>query len=73
MEMIAELPLETLSVDARLLLLERVWDSLLDLGPPPLTSWHAGVIQSRIASADANPDAFISLETLRRDLLERKR
>lgn len=62
------LPIEELTVDERLTLLGRLWDSLLDAGPPPIPAWHLQEVRRRIAAADANPTASIPLEELRRQL-----
>ena len=62
----AEMPVDELTVDERLLLLGRLWDSLLDAGPPPIQSWHMAEVRRRIAAADADPEASIPLEELRR-------
>ncbi len=62
-------PIEGLTLDERLDLLDQVWDSLLKTGePPPVPDWHREVLRARIAAADANPGAGISLEELRREL-----
>ena len=63
-----ELPVNELTVDERLTLIGRLWDSLLDVGPPPVPAWHLEEVQRRIAAADANPTASISLEELRQEL-----
>jgi len=65
---VAELPVEQLSVNERLTLLGRLWDSLLDEGTPPIQPWHMEVVRRRIAAADAAPDASIPLDELRREL-----
>ncbi len=67
---VADLPVDELSIDERLTLLGRLWDSLLDAGPPPVPAWHMDEVERRIAAADAHPDASIPLEELRRDLLK---
>ena len=58
----------TLSVDERLDLLDRVWDSLRDNSSAITPQWHLDEIQRRIATADANPSASIPLEEFRRQL-----
>ena len=58
----------TLSVDERLDLLDRVWDSLRDNSSAITPQWHLDEIQRRIAAADANPTASISLEDFRKQL-----
>ena len=65
----ADLPFDGLTVNERLGLLERLWDSLLDAGPPPVTEWHLDEVRRRVAAADADPAASIPLEALRRELL----
>ena len=67
---VADLPVDELSVDERLTLLERLWNSLLDAGPPPIPAWHIEEVRRRVAAADADPGASISLEDLRRELRE---
>ncbi len=64
-----ELAVDELSVEERLTLLGRLWDSLLDSGPPPVQAWHFDIIRLRIAAADANPGASIPFEDLRAELL----
>ena len=64
----ADLPVEELSVDERLTLLGRLWDSLLDVGPPPAPAWHLEEVRRRVAAADADPAASIPLDELRREL-----
>ena len=64
-----ELPVEELSVDERLTLLGRLWDSLLDAGPPPAPPWHFDVVRGKIADADANPGASIPLDEFRQEML----
>ena len=65
-----EFPIDKLTVDERLTLLRRLWDSLLDDGPPPVPAWHLEEVRRRIAAVDADPAASIPLEELRRELLE---
>lgn len=64
-----EFPIEKLTVDERLTLLGRIWDSLLDAGPPPVPAWHLEEVRRRIAAADANPSASIPLEEFEKELL----
>ena len=63
-----DLPVEELTIDERLALLGRLWDSLLDAGPPPIPAWHLEEVRRRIAAANADPGASIPLEELRREL-----
>jgi putative addiction module component (TIGR02574 family) len=64
-----QLPLEQYSVEERVELLGRLWDSLLDAGGlPPMPEWHAREVARRIARADAQSGTAIPLEQLRREL-----
>ncbi len=65
---VAEFPVADLTVEERITLLGRLWDSLLDAGPPPFPAWHLDEVRRRIAAADADPNASIPLEELRREL-----
>jgi len=61
--------IETLSIPERLDLLGRLWDSLVrDNSPPLMPEWHREELRRRLADAEANPEARISLEELRREL-----
>ena len=63
-------PVEQYSVEDRIELLGRLWDSLLDAGClPPAPAWHAAEVTRRIARADAEPGSAIPLEQLRQELL----
>ena len=62
-------PVNELTLDERLALLGRVWDSLLDAGPPPIPDWHRPILRERIAAADADPQASIPADELFRELL----
>jgi len=64
--LVKDFPVDQLMVDERLELLARLWDSLLQNDDPqPVPEWHLDLLRSRLASADANPQASISLEELR--------
>ncbi len=63
-----DLSVEELTVEERLILLGRLWDSLLDAGPPPIPPWHLEEVRRRVAAADADPSASIPLDDLRRQL-----
>jgi putative addiction module component (TIGR02574 family) len=63
-------PIEQYSVEERVELLGRLWDSLLDAGGlPPMPEWHAREVAERIARADAEPGRGIPLDQLREELL----
>ena len=62
--------IERYTVDEKIDLLERVWDSLLDTsGLPPMPDWHRLLLAERIAEADREPEARIPLDEVRRKLL----
>lgn len=64
------LPLDHYSVEDRIELLGRLWNSLLDSGNlPTAPEWHRREIANRIARADAEPGTAIPLEQLRKELL----
>jgi putative addiction module component (TIGR02574 family) len=68
-----DFPIEQLSVDERIALLGRLWDSLLDSNNlPPIPEWHVRELEQRIAEADSHPEAAIPLEQLRAELLRKK-
>ena len=62
--------LQQYSLEEKLDLLERIWESLLDTsGLPPIPDWHRQLLAERIAQADRNSQARISLDEVRRELL----
>ena len=61
-------PVQELSVEERIALLGKVWDSLLSEGSIPTPDWHLQEVRQRIAEADAHPEASIPLEQLKREL-----
>ena len=65
---VTEWPVAELTVDERLVLLGRVWDSLLDTGAPPIQAWHLEEVRRRIAAADADPQGLIPVAESRRQL-----
>jgi putative addiction module component (TIGR02574 family) len=65
-----DFPFERLSVDDRLQLLGRLWDSLLESDNLPATpAWHIRELERRVAEADTHPESAIPLEQLRSELL----
>jgi hypothetical protein len=62
--------LERYTVDEKLDLLARVWDSLLDTsGLPAMPEWHRQLLAERVEQADRDPKARIPLDEVRRELL----
>lgn len=65
-----DFPIESLTVEERLTLLGRLWDSLLDSDKlPPIPAWHIRVLEQRLADADSHPETAIPLDQLRDELL----
>ena len=58
-----------LSVEQRLELISELWDSIPDsLDTLPVPDWHREELDRRLAAADANPDAAIPWEEVKRRL-----
>ena len=58
------------SLEDRVELLGRLWDSLLDTsGLPPMPNWHAPEVARRIELANAQLGSAIPLQQLRQELL----
>ncbi len=56
-----------LSVEQRLKLISELWDSIPDsLDTFPVPEWHRDELDRRLAAADANPDAAIPWEEIKR-------
>ena len=61
-----------LSVEQRLELISELWDSIPDsLDTLPVPEWHREELDWRLAAADANPDAAIPWEEVKRRLREK--
>ena len=61
-----------LSVEQRLELISELWDSIPDsLDALPVPEWHREELDRRLAAADANPDAAIPWEEVKRRLREK--
>ncbi len=70
---VQDFPIDNLTVEERIVLLGRLWDSLLDSGHlPPIPAWHIQVLEQRIADADLHPESVISLDQLRSELQRNK-
>ena len=58
-----------LSAEQRLELISELWDSIPDsLDTLPVPDWHREELDRRLAAADANPDAAIPWEEVKRRL-----
>ena len=67
--------LRRLPVEARLQLVEDLWDSIAQEAPDeafPMTPELIAELDRRLAEADANPDAGIPWEQVRANILRRK-
>jgi len=61
-----------LSVAQRLALISELWDSIPDSPDTfPVPAWHREELDRRLAAADANPDAAIPWEEVKRRLREK--
>lgn len=55
-----------LSVEQRLELITRLWDSIPDTGEaPPMPEWHREELDRRLQAADATPEAGIGFPLVR--------
>ena len=71
-EAAAELLRTPLTVEQRLELIGELWDSIPDsLNELPIPEWHREELDRRLAAADANPDATIPWEEVKRRLREK--
>jgi putative addiction module component (TIGR02574 family) len=61
-----------LTVEQRLELIGELWDSIPDsLDDLPVPDWHRQELDRRLAAADADPDAAIPWEEVKRRLHEK--
>ena len=71
-EAAAELLRTPLTVDQRLDLIGELWDGIPDsLDELPVPDWHREELERRLAAADADPDAGIPWEQVKRRLREK--
>lgn len=71
-EAAAELLRTPLSVQQRLELIGELWDSIPDsLDALPIPAWHREELERRLVAADADPEAAIPWEEVRRRLREK--
>jgi putative addiction module component (TIGR02574 family) len=65
----AELLKTPLTVEQRLELIGELWDSIPDsLDELPVPDWHREELERRLTAADADPDAAIPWEEVKRRL-----
>jgi putative addiction module component (TIGR02574 family) len=61
-----------LSVEQRLELIGELWDSIPDsLNELPVPEWHRKELERRLATANADPDAAIPWEEVKKRLREK--
>ena len=71
-EVASELLRTPLSVEQRLELIGELWDSIPDsMEALSVPDWHREELDRRLAAADANPDAAIPWEEVKRRLREK--
>jgi len=71
-EAVAELLRTPLTVEQRLELIGELWDSIPDsLDALAVPEWHREELERRLTSADADPDAAIPWEQVKRRLREK--
>jgi len=71
-EVAAELLRTPLTVEQRLDLIGELWDSIPDsLDELPIPEWHREELERRLAAADADPDAAIPWEEVKKRLREK--
>ena len=68
----ASIPIESFSIDEKLILMERLWSDLS--GSPtqiPTPEWHGNVLADRLAEARGENDAFLDWQDVKNRLRER--
>jgi len=71
-EAATELLRTPLSIEQRLELIGELWDGIPDsIEALPVPDWHREELDRRLAEADANPDAAIPWEEVKRRLREK--
>jgi putative addiction module component (TIGR02574 family) len=71
-EAAAELLRTPLSVEQRLELIGELWDSIPDsVDELPVPDWHREELERRLAAADAEPDAAVPWEQVKKRLREK--
>ena len=62
------LDIDRLTVEQKLDLIGKLWDSLPNSVEVPIPDWHRAELAKRIADANANPGSMIPWEELRAEL-----
>jgi len=68
----ATIPIESFSIDEKLILMERLW---IDLSSNPIQisspEWHGDALAKRLVAATNNPTSFVEWEEAKNRLRER--
>jgi putative addiction module component (TIGR02574 family) len=66
-----EVDVAKLSVPQKLDLIGLLWDSIPDsIDALPIPDWHRQELERRLAKADASPEAGVSWDQVKRELLQ---
>ena len=68
----ANIPIETLSISEKLVLLERLWDDLSRRpSDVPVPDWHGDVLAERLAAVESGRTSFVAWDEAKSQLRER--
>jgi putative addiction module component (TIGR02574 family) len=72
MKTVSTLPIETLSIAEKLVLMERLWDDLSRRpSDVPIPEWHGDVLAERQAAVREGRTSFVEWEAAKKRLRER--
>lgn len=72
MNIAATIPIETLSTEEKLLLMERLWDDLSRRpSNVPVPDWHGDILAERLAGVREGRTSFVDWEAAKERLRER--
>lgn len=72
MNIAATIPIETLSTEEKLLLMERLWDDLSRRpSNVPVPDWHGDILAERLAAVREGRTSFVDWEAAKERLRER--
>jgi hypothetical protein len=65
------LPLQTMSVEEKIRVMESIWDDLCDTAGSTLTpDWHGSILTGRRAALEAGNDQILDWETAKKKISE---
>jgi putative addiction module component (TIGR02574 family) len=68
----ATIPIETLSTEEKILLMERLWDDLSRRpSDVPVPNWHGDILTERLAAVREGRTSFVDWEAAKERLRER--